>query len=72
MILDESTQSGGVGASIRIGRRELFDELDALVKRLCMDDACLGLIGGAGRVKRGSACDCREEPSTVGVRRRAK
>ena len=39
-ILDESTLSGGVGASIsaRVSE-ELYDELDAPVKRLCMDDA---------------------------------
>ena len=39
-ILDESTQSGGVGATVsaRISE-ELFDLLDAPVKRLCMDDA---------------------------------
>jgi 2-oxoisovalerate dehydrogenase E1 component len=39
-ILDESTKTGGVGASIsaRVGE-ELFDLLDAPVKRLCMDDA---------------------------------
>jgi pyruvate/2-oxoglutarate/acetoin dehydrogenase E1 component len=40
VILDESTQSGGVGASISaLVGEELFDELDAPVKRLCMDDA---------------------------------
>ncbi|KAL9188399.1 hypothetical protein ACHAXT_006777 [Thalassiosira profunda] len=40
VILDESTQSGGVGATVsaRINE-ELFDLLDAPVKRLCMDDA---------------------------------
>merc|ERR1712127_1063145 len=39
-ILDESTQSGGVGATIsaRISE-DCFDLLDAPVKRLCMDDA---------------------------------
>eukprot|EP01082_Thalassiosira_pseudonana_P004303 g4537.t1 g4537 contig15:1229680-1232486(+) len=39
-ILDESTQSGGVGATVsaRISE-DLFDLLDAPVKRLCMDDA---------------------------------
>lgn len=39
-ILDESTKSGGVGATIsaRVSE-ELFDLLDAPVKRLCMDDA---------------------------------
>jgi len=40
VILDESTKSGGVGATVsaRISE-ELFDLLDAPVKRLCMDDA---------------------------------
>ena len=40
VILDESTKSGGVGATIsaRVSE-ELFDLLDAPVKRLCMDDA---------------------------------
>jgi len=39
-ILDESTYSGGVGATISaIISETLFDELDAPVKRLCMDDA---------------------------------
>merc|ERR1712127_468314 len=40
IILDESTKSGGVGATIsaQVGE-ELFDLLDAPVKRLCMDDA---------------------------------
>merc|ERR1712157_619950 len=40
VILDESTLSGGVGATVsaRINE-ELFDLLDAPVKRLCMDDA---------------------------------
>lgn len=40
VILDESTKSGGVGATVsaRVSE-ELFDELDAPVKRLCMDDA---------------------------------
>ncbi|CBN78566.1 pyruvate dehydrogenase [Ectocarpus siliculosus] len=39
-ILDESTRSGGVGASISaIVSEELYDELDAPVRRLCMDDA---------------------------------
>merc|ERR1740136_53956 len=39
-ILDESTKTGGVGASIsaRVSE-EMFDLLDAPVKRLCMDDA---------------------------------
>jgi pyruvate/2-oxoglutarate/acetoin dehydrogenase E1 component/TPP-dependent pyruvate/acetoin dehydrogenase alpha subunit len=40
IILDESTYSGGVGATISaIVSEQLFDELDAPVKRLCMDDA---------------------------------
>jgi len=39
-ILDESTYSGGVGATISAAISEnLFDMLDAPVKRLCMDDA---------------------------------
>lgn len=39
-MLDESTKSGGVGATISaIISEELFDLLDAPVKRLCMDDA---------------------------------
>jgi len=39
-ILDESTYSGGIGATISaIISEEMFDELDAPVKRLCMDDA---------------------------------
>jgi pyruvate/2-oxoglutarate/acetoin dehydrogenase E1 component len=39
-ILDESTYSGGVGATISaIISEQLFDELDAPVQRLCMDDA---------------------------------
>lgn len=40
VILDESTKSGGVGATISAQvSEELFDLLDAPVKRLCMDDA---------------------------------
>jgi pyruvate/2-oxoglutarate/acetoin dehydrogenase E1 component len=40
IILDESTKSGGVGATISaLVSEELFDLLDAPVKRLCMDDA---------------------------------
>jgi 2-oxoisovalerate dehydrogenase E1 component len=40
VILDESTKSGGVGATISaLVSEELFDLLDAPVKRLCMDDA---------------------------------
>jgi 2-oxoisovalerate dehydrogenase E1 component len=39
-ILDESTKSGGVGATISaLVSEELFDLLDAPVRRLCMDDA---------------------------------
>mmetsp|Transcript_21020 Transcript_21020/g.66030 ORF Transcript_21020/g.66030 Transcript_21020/m.66030 type:complete len:785 (+) Transcript_21020:47-2401(+) len=40
VILDESTQSGGVGATVsaRVSE-ELYDLLDAPVSRLCMDDA---------------------------------
>ena len=39
-ILDESTKSGGVGAKISAQvSEELFDLLDAPIKRLCMDDA---------------------------------
>ena len=40
VILDESTRTGGVGASISaILSEDMFDELDAPVVRLCMDDA---------------------------------
>ena len=39
-ILDESTQTGGVGATISaMVNEQCFDLLDAPVKRLCMDDA---------------------------------
>jgi pyruvate/2-oxoglutarate/acetoin dehydrogenase E1 component len=39
-ILDESTKSGGVGATISaLVSEELFDLLDEPVKRLCMDDS---------------------------------
>ena len=39
-ILDESTQSGGVGATVSAAISEqCFDLLDAPVQRLCMDDA---------------------------------
>jgi len=39
-ILDESTQSGGVGATVSaMISEQLYDELDGPVKRLCMDDA---------------------------------
>lgn len=40
MILDESTLSGGVGATVSaIINEQCYDELDAPVRRLCMDDA---------------------------------
>mmetsp|Transcript_6579 Transcript_6579/g.8900 ORF Transcript_6579/g.8900 Transcript_6579/m.8900 type:complete len:793 (+) Transcript_6579:124-2502(+) len=40
IILDESTYSGGVGATISAQISEnLYDELDAPIMRLCMDDA---------------------------------
>lgn len=56
-ILDESTKSGGVGATIsaRISE-ELFDLLDAPVKRLCMDDAPVPYASSMEKavVKRGS------------------
>merc|ERR1712078_766014 len=39
-ILDESTHSGGVGATISaMVSEQCFNLLDAPVKRLCMDDA---------------------------------
>ncbi|CAM9465295.1 unnamed protein product [Chrysoparadoxa australica] len=39
-ILDESTLSGGVGATVSaLVHEQLYDELDAPVRRLCMDDA---------------------------------
>ena len=39
-ILDESTRTGGVGATLSaIVAENLFDELDAPVMRLCMEDA---------------------------------
>jgi len=56
-ILDESTKTGGVGASIsaRVSE-EMFDLLDAPVKRLCMDDAPVPYASTMekGVVKRGS------------------
>jgi len=56
-ILDESTKSGGVGATIsaRVSE-ELFDLLDAPVKRLCMDDAPVPYAESMEKavVKRGS------------------
>ena len=39
-ILDESTRSGGVGATMSaLVAETMFDELDAPVSRLCMEDA---------------------------------
>merc|ERR1712174_163655 len=56
-ILDESTKRGGVGATIsaRVSE-ELFDLLDAPVKRLCMDDAPVPYASTMEKavVKRGS------------------
>merc|ERR1712238_619052 len=56
-ILDESTKTGGVGASIsaRVSE-EMFDLLDAPVNRLCMDDAPVPYAETMekGVVKRGS------------------
>lgn len=56
-ILDESTKSGGVGATISaLVSEELFDLLDAPVKRLCMDDAPVPYAESMEKavVKRGS------------------
>lgn len=57
VILDESTKSGGVGATIsaRISE-ELFDLLDAPIRRLCMDDAPVPYASSMEKavVKRGS------------------
>ena len=57
IILDESTKSGGVGATIsaRI-HEELFDLLDAPVRRLCMEDAPVPYASSmeVAVVKRGS------------------
>eukprot|EP00550_Attheya_septentrionalis_P002704 CAMPEP_0198291538 /NCGR_PEP_ID=MMETSP1449-20131203/9035_1 /TAXON_ID=420275 /ORGANISM="Attheya septentrionalis, Strain CCMP2084" /LENGTH=816 /DNA_ID=CAMNT_0043990191 /DNA_START=18 /DNA_END=2468 /DNA_ORIENTATION=- len=56
-ILDESTKSGGVGATISAAvGEELFDLLDAPIKRLCMDDAPVPYASSMelGVVKRGS------------------
>ena len=40
ILLDESTLSGGVGATVSaLVGEQCFDLLDAPVKRLCMDDA---------------------------------
>jgi len=57
VILDESTKSGGVGATISAQvSEELFDLLDAPVKRLCMDDAPVPYASSMEEavVKRGS------------------
>jgi len=57
VILDESTKSGGVGATISaLVSEELFDLLDAPVKRLCMDDAPVPYASSMEKavVKRGS------------------
>jgi pyruvate/2-oxoglutarate/acetoin dehydrogenase E1 component len=56
-ILDESTYSGGVGATVSAAINEaLFYDLDAPVKRLCMDDAPVPYAASmeAAVVKRGS------------------
>jgi len=57
VILDESTKSGGVGATISaLVSEELFDLLDSPVKRLCMDDAPVPYASSMEKavVKRGS------------------
>ena len=57
VILDESTKSGGVGATISAQiSEELFDLLDSPVKRLCMDDAPVPYASSMEKavVKRGS------------------
>merc|ERR1712084_175836 len=57
IILDESTKSGGVGATISAAiSEELFDLLDAPIKRLCMDDAPVPYASSMEKavVKRGS------------------
>ena len=56
-ILDESTHSGGVGATISaMVNEQCFDLLDAPVKRLCMDDARVPYASSmeVAVVKRGS------------------
>merc|ERR1719182_299000 len=56
-ILDESTNSGGVGATVSaIISEQCFDLLDAPVKRLCMDDAPVPYASSmeVAVVKRGS------------------
>jgi len=46
IILDESTRTGGVGATLSaIVSENLFDELDAPVMRLCMEDAPVPYAG---------------------------
>ena len=57
VILDESTQSGGVGATVSARVcEELFDLLDAPVMRLSMDDAPVPYASSMEKVvvKRGS------------------
>jgi len=56
-ILDESTHSGGVGATVSaMISEQCFDLLDAPVKRLCMDDAPVPYASSMEQavVKRGS------------------
>ncbi len=56
-ILDESTNSGGVGATVSaLINEQCFDLLDAPVKRLCMDDAPVPYASSMEKavVKRGS------------------
>ena len=56
-ILDESTNSGGVGATVSaLIHEQCFDLLDAPVKRLCMDDAPVPYASSmeVAVVKRGS------------------
>jgi len=56
-ILDESTNSGGVGATVSaLISEQCFDLLDAPVKRLCMDDAPVPYASSMEKVvvKRGS------------------
>jgi len=57
VILDESTLSGGVGATVSaLISERCFDELDAPVRRLCMDDAPVPYAASMEKavVKRGS------------------
>merc|ERR1711988_802537 len=56
-ILDESTHSGGVGATVSaMVSEQCFDLLDAPVRRLCMDDAPVPYAASMEKsvVKRGS------------------